>query len=194
MQQRYSELERHTFDWCCQACGNKNHMAVDADSSITWFIPIHYVQVAAPQLHPIWRRKLERDAWDSFKCLIFLASAFSLQRSPQRDLLFSCIHAVWSLFKSKWTKTKWACQSLARKNPFMSWLIHQSTKCGFWHLISELQKDSLPYEFLVFHLQTFILPLFEGAHSTLSLWQSCVPAFRILVQNKNNKIMSTNGV
>lgn len=168
-------------------------MAVDADSSITWFTPIHYVQMAAPQLHAIWRRKLERDAWDAFKCLLFLASAFSLQRSPLRDLLFSCIHADLSLFRSKWIKTKWACQSPARKKPLMSWLLHQST---MWILTFNLRTPERqpPYVFLVFHLQNFILPLFEGVHSTLSVWQSHVPAFRILIQNKNNKIMSTNVV
>lgn len=152
-------------------------MAVDADSSITWFTPIHYVQMAAPQLHAIWRRKLERDAWDAFKCLLFLASAFSLQRSPLRDLLFSCIHADLSLFRSKWIKTKWACQSPARKKPLMSWLLHQSTWCGFWHLISELQKDSLLMYFLCstsktsyfLYLKEFILPwVFDKATYLLS--------------------------
>lgn len=103
---------------------------------MTLFIPIHYVQVAAPQLHPIWKRKPEKDAWDCFKCLLFLA-------------LCPCsFKHIWEQMNKNKTNTSKLCWE---NPPFVSWLLHQSTKqCGFWHLISKLQKYSLLMYFLCF--------------------------------------------
>lgn len=143
---------------------------------MTLFIPIHYVQVAAPQLHPIWKRKPERDAWDCFKCLLFLA-------------LCPCsFKHIWEQMNKNKTNTSKLCW----ENPPLCVLAPSPKHKTMWILTSNLKTPEVqpPYVFLVLHLQTFILPLFEGAHSTLSFWESHVPAFRILLHKRKTTTKS----
>lgn len=70
---------------------------MDADSFITLFIPVHYVEVAAL---PHLERKTGKSCLGLLEVLPSQPLHSTLQRTPQKDLSCSYIHTVLNVFES----------------------------------------------------------------------------------------------